>query len=231
MAQQTFTINQIRDNVASTGSHWFDWGTMQAFGTRPESKVYHGPGGVYFVTADKDYQGDTGYTVREYFPATKEIGNKTEPAQLTRAKAHKVAATLAACNGPHNPIPVGDVIIVSERFRHTTPAQQLMEDINRNGGRCTIQSARKLVSLATTHHKLMEDACNGRELYTHNGTPRQPLMTNQSNIERLAKHVGCAGVRFNGDPRGATVKLKFHNGETNDWGKEGWCVPTLGDDD
>ena len=40
-----------------------------------------------------------------------------------------------------------------------------------------------------------------------------------------AKRIGCKGVRFGGDPRGCTVKLLFYDGATDDWGKEGWCVP------
>lgn len=31
---------------------------------------------------------------------------------------------------------------------------------------------------------------------------------------------------FNGDPRGAVVKLQVPNGRTDDWGREGLCVPT-----
>lgn len=30
---------------------------------------------------------------------------------------------------------------------------------------------------------------------------------------------------FNGDPRGAVVKLKVPSGRTDDWGREGVCVP------
>jgi hypothetical protein len=31
---------------------------------------------------------------------------------------------------------------------------------------------------------------------------------------------------FNGDPRGAVVKLSVPSGRTDDWGREGICVPT-----
>ncbi len=31
---------------------------------------------------------------------------------------------------------------------------------------------------------------------------------------------------FNGDPRGCTVKIQVPSGKTDDWGKEGICVPT-----
>lgn len=30
---------------------------------------------------------------------------------------------------------------------------------------------------------------------------------------------------FNGDPRGAVVKLRVPSGKTDDWGREGICVP------
>ena len=34
------------------------------------------------------------------------------------------------------------------------------------------------------------------------------------------------GVIFSGDPRGITVKITVPSGKTDDYGKEGICVPT-----
>ena len=47
-------------------------------------------------------------------------------------------------------------------------------------------------------------------------------------IEALATKLGAVGVKLGGDPRGCTVKLQWADGATNDFGKEGWCVPMKG---
>jgi hypothetical protein len=44
-------------------------------------------------------------------------------------------------------------------------------------------------------------------------------------VEQLCAQFGCKPV-FSGDPRGATLKIQVPDGYTNDWGKEGICVPT-----
>lgn len=45
---------------------------------------------------------------------------------------------------------------------------------------------------------------------------------------RIAKRLVPFGVvpDFQGDPRGACVKLKVPSGRTDDWGRTGICVPT-----
>lgn len=59
------------------------------------------------------------------------------------------------------------------------------------------------------------------------------LLSHQSaSIHHATTHEGwkieAAGVSpiFNGDPRGATVKLSVPSGKTDDWGQVGICVPT-----
>ena len=37
---------------------------------------------------------------------------------------------------------------------------------------------------------------------------------------------GVTGFVFSNDPRGACLKVKVADGFTNDWGREGICVPT-----
>ena len=44
-------------------------------------------------------------------------------------------------------------------------------------------------------------------------------------VNELCKAIGCKAV-FSGDPRGNTIKIAVPDGYTNDWGKEGICVPT-----
>lgn len=46
----------------------------------------------------------------------------------------------------------------------------------------------------------------------------------RNKVRDLCAEYGC-GVKFSGDPRGATVKIVVPDGYTNDWGGEGICVP------
>lgn len=50
----------------------------------------------------------------------------------------------------------------------------------------------------------------------------------QRTDNRVAKTLGAVGLGavLQGDPRGAAVKLVLPSGRTNDWGQEGYCVPT-----
>jgi len=97
-------------------------------------------------------------------------------------------------------------------------------DVARNGGAGHEDTAAYLIRLATGHHKAMEDYCNGIDIYDDDGEPLPKLASLRERITDTADIMGC-GVVFSGDPRGCTVKLTMPNGETNDWGKEGWCVP------
>lgn len=47
----------------------------------------------------------------------------------------------------------------------------------------------------------------------------------QARVEDLCNRFGCRPV-FQGDPRGNTLKIQVPDGYTNDWGREGICVPT-----
>lgn len=72
----------------------------------------------------------------------------------------------------------------------------------------------EIVQLAKFHHSIQERRCN-EEL-------PQRAISREENIERkikqLANQIGLT-VRFDGDPRGYTVKLFFPGGETwNTWG-------------
>jgi hypothetical protein len=46
----------------------------------------------------------------------------------------------------------------------------------------------------------------------------------RSTVERICAPYGIK-PDFQGDPRGAVVKLKVPSGRTNDWGRVGVCVP------
>ena len=91
-----------------------------------------------------------------------------------------------------------------------------------------------------TYARIQEMVCNGVEWSQYD--------TNESFNKRQARHeawtekreaqlekrmrsliaeLGAGfGVIFQGDPRGCTVKVTVPSGKTNDWGKEGICVPT-----
>lgn len=111
----------------------------------------------------------------------------------------------------------------------------------------SLSIARKLLRLSATLTRLAEAQCNGdwpanngeketKEcedcgLYWHPSAFKryfgETLCVNCRNEKRLAAIVEPLGITpiFNGDPRGCVVKLKVPSGKTNDWGREGICVP------
>lgn len=118
-----------------------------------------------------------------------------------------------------------EMAVTSEIYVEATPAQQLALDIVRNGGRCSNKVAGDLIKYAKQHHKMMEDYCNGIEIYDEDAEPKAALRNLRRRIDNVAAKC-LLKASYSGDPRGCTVKLIMPNGETNDWGKEGWCVPT-----
>ncbi len=313
----TYTINRIQDEMAAAGSHWWDRDTMRGFGSRPSSKVYQGPGGVYFVTSEKPPSGERAYSVRQYTPATTSVDTVGEFCSMTRSQAHTAAAHVAgqslddqldaalrrldiATTGKSNAegygYTHGDIetwaaklalsnyvtvavktykdsygyylelgkgkrskeaaesfnaaytlqkevcrvlftepagptaVIVQEAHQPKTDAEQLAIDIDRNGGHCNATQAAYLIRLATAHHRKMCDYCNIPDagVFDDDGDPTPKLAVLRSKIEEAAAQCSMAGVKFGGDPRGCTVKLIMPNSETNDFGKEGWCVPIRG---
>lgn len=46
-------MDQLKDYVTRSGSHFFDADTMRFFRSRPDWHVYPGPDGWYFVTSEK----------------------------------------------------------------------------------------------------------------------------------------------------------------------------------
>lgn len=213
-----YTINKIQNEMTAAGSHWWDRGTMQYFRCRVSEKVYQGQGGVYFVTSEKHGDNATRlYSVRQYRPDIKDVDTIGEFNSMSRGQAHREAAKLA---GP-------EAVILEEAHRPVSDAEQLLIDIDRNGGRCSRTCAGHLIRMATKHHRMMEDYCSipDADIYDEDGEPTPRLATLRGMLEQAAKDCLC-GVVFSGDPRGCTVKLLMPNGETNDFGKEGWCVPT-----
>ncbi len=217
---ETYTINQIQDEMTAAGSHWWDPSSMRFFQTRVSEKVYQGTGEVFFVTSEKPPGGNRAYSVRQYSvrqhsPVHKTLDTVGEFCAMSRNQAHREAAKLA---GPA-------AVVVAEVHQPVSDAKQLAIDIERNGGRYTdTHKASYLIRLATRHHKIMEDYCNGVDIYDADGEPLPELASLRKKIETAAKECKC-GVLFFGDPRGCTVKLIMPNDETNDFAAEGWCIP------
>ncbi len=60
----------------------------------------------------------------------------------------------------------------------------------------------------------------------HGTVPRINVQEAQieARVQKLCAKHGLKPV-FNGDPRGAVLKIKVPSGRTNDWGRDGICVP------
>lgn len=218
----TWTINIIKNAVRAAGSHWFDPDTMRFFGTSVLPTVWKGPGGIYFVTRDRGGPGEgagSGYTVRRFDPGRMDIETVGSVGALSKRKAALAARNLARAAGE-----LSEVQQTSEKFQPVSVLDQFTADLRKHGNpQTSAETARKLIKAAYRHHYYAEEACNspeGAEFAERN----RPSVRKQ--IRQLAEAVGATGVVFSGDPRGATVKLTFADGTTNDWGREGYCVPT-----
>lgn len=64
------------------------------------------------------------------------------------------------------------------------------------------------------------------ETRAHGKIPRIAVRAwrTQERAAKLAKESGMEAI-FQGDPRGAAIKLKVPSGRTDDWGQTGICVP------
>lgn len=235
-----YSINDIQSAMLARGSHWWDHSTMKFFGCKVYPEVLNGPGGIYFVTAENQFDANLPkrFTVRQFIPEDADIKTIGEMGQhATKREARKVAMGLAssdtACGDyPAKPRPVRPI-----KFAHKpiTIMDQFVHDIEQHcplaGRNLTLRtSALRLIQLAGRHHKYMEAQCNGTWPYgkDHDYDEGHPKIVEDLRRDaiQMAEQCGAKGVQFGGDPRGCTMKLLFHDGATNDFGKEGWCVPT-----
>ena len=234
MATQ-WTVNTIKQAARAAGSHWFDPDTMRSFGTEVLPVVYQGKGGVFFVTKDDQYRRELPkrFTVRQFDPADASIDTFSELSQFADADdaidmAKEAATKRSAILVPEaaGGIPcVGlGLVETQEAFTPVSILEQFMNDLDAHSttpGKVTQKDAKSLVTHAQRHHQYAEDCCNGTR---DDDDPAQDALVRR--IEQTAKRLGAKGVVFSGDPRGCTVKLVFADGFTNDFGKEGYCVPT-----
>jgi len=92
------------------------------------------------------------------------------------------------------------------------------------------RNAELLMRYSATLHRLAEELCNGYQDWQGNWDEKrtQAAERKQERIEKRAAEVAAAiggQVITGGDPRGCVLKIVFPDGYTNDWGKEGICVP------
>lgn len=85
----------------------------------------------------------------------------------------------------------------------------------------TLGDIQRLMRYGASIKAFAEIACN-REL-THKEILREENLF--AKVIQILAPIDCE-PKFSGDPRGATVKIVVPDGYTNDWGKEGICVPT-----
>ena len=96
--------------------------------------------------------------------------------------------------------------------------------------------ARRLMRYGATLGRIAENQCNGYEkhlpysgvtVWDEEASKRDEAKEERIKVKvsALCKTFGCKPV-FQGDPRGNTLKVQVPDGYTNDWGREGICVPT-----
>lgn len=91
--------------------------------------------------------------------------------------------------------------------------------------------AERVMRYGATLGRIAENECNGHQTWDGRWDERAALR-DEKKEERIQQHVLALCKEFeclpdfSGDPRGATLKIQVPSGFTNDWGKEGICVPT-----
>jgi len=96
-----FTMYDIELANRQAGFHWFDPSSKRFFRSRYGQTVYHGPGGIYFVSSEQ-FEGSMGnraerlFTVRLFDPETGNVGTVGAFNVLTRHRAHALAVKCVA---------------------------------------------------------------------------------------------------------------------------------------
>src|SRR5260370_32870790 len=91
--------DDIRRIMNAAGNLWFDADSMRFFGTRLCRAVYHGPGGIYFVTTEQPPHGQRRASVRQFYrdeAGKPQIRTVVPFCGLSRPQAQRAAARLAA---------------------------------------------------------------------------------------------------------------------------------------
>ena len=91
--------------------------------------------------------------------------------------------------------------------------------------------ARRLLRYGATYAGIQERQCNGHQDRQGNwdeaAAKRDELKEERlvARVVKICAEFDCV-PEFQGDPRGATIKIKVPDGFTNDWGQVGICVPS-----
>ena len=88
-------ISQIEYANQWAGFHFFDASSMRFFRSRALPSVFHGPGGVYFVTSEKAPHSERAFTIRKFDPATADIDTFGPFNTLGRERALRLARIAA----------------------------------------------------------------------------------------------------------------------------------------
>lgn len=230
MTDTLWTINSIQAAMRQRGSHWWDPDTMRFFRCKVMPTVYQGDGGVYFVSSEAYREESRAYSVRKFDPVEADIDTVGEMGQYkTKVVALNRAKKLAQGEGL-----VAN--FTAETHRPVTVLEQFIADLAKHQKSlcdslpARMSQAAQLVAKAALHEKYMVAQCNGEWPYDrdHDYDDGHPKVVEDCRliIKKLADKLGASGVIFSGDPRGCTCKLTFADGFTNDFGKEGYCVPT-----
>jgi hypothetical protein len=215
MKTKIWSVSDIQEAMTANGSKWWHYDNMRMFGTRPVGHCFNGPNGVFFATSDKQFDGSRAYTVRQFTPETLDISTiGYMGGYANRQTAINAARRLAGADNYRE-----------ASFQPISEFEQFLADLHEHGAKPTKTEARDLIRLATRHAQIMVDYCNGVDPYDEEGEPKPRLKRCIDRITSICRVMGCKPV-FSGDPRGCTVKLFLPDGYTNDWGKEGFCVPT-----
>lgn len=86
----TWSIEAIKNTNKNRGFFWFSQSTMRFFRSRISSKVYEGPGGVFFVSSEVPPHGKRVYAVREFDPKTGAVA-RSYGKDFCRSTAHRRA--------------------------------------------------------------------------------------------------------------------------------------------
>jgi len=230
------TVNDIQREMRAAGSHWWDPDALRFFKSRVESPVYQGPGGVYFVSSEEGPDEVRRYTVRRYNPAERDLHSEDAAGGFqafgSSEDAMAAAQKLAAAGG--------EATLSVVAHRPVTEAEQLAHDIAAHTGRePSGEKVAALVAAARRVHRIREDQCNGVNQCDHERHEAEPddcpgcegtgvsgaaLALNAA--RRAARRVGAEAI-LKGDPRGCCFLLRLPDGFTNDWGRDGYCVPLM----
>lgn len=85
--------------------------------------------------------------------------------------------------------------------------------------------AEKLMRYGATYCRIQEAYCNDPMSDEQQARMERKEQSLEKLISDVCQTLGAKAV-FQGDPRGATVKISVPDGFTDDWGRTGICVPT-----